>query len=296
MPIADLLDICDAPPDPAQAVADCQAAGARALGLYAINLSAPECVVSAEYAQAVFAGGIQVLPIITPGENPPAVSGLPDALRAWGVLNNGNWVGLDLEQPGIDTPPTLWVGDLDAALTDDGRQLLTYTNLRWEYPWGAWWAVNWNVGNRATIPVDGMAVQWSPSFVSPSGHVYDPSWMSPGLMPAQAPPSPSDGPVPSVSPSLRRASRMFVTQYVGQEHLFMIDGTGQLFHFWYQTGAQSWSPEMIAGASGLVPNALLNGDQYAQQQHLFAPLQAGGVLHAWQALGGSQWFTEKLGA
>lgn len=178
----DLLDVAFPPADPAALVADVRAAGARAVGLYVINWSAPATVVSAAYAQAVYARGTQVLPIITPGQNPPPVSGVPDVLRAWGRLNSDNAVAQDIEQPGISTPPVSWVRALADALLAAGYDPWTYTNLPAYFGIGRLWAVDWDHGAGAVIPAGAVAVQWSPEWRGPSGSSYDPNYLIPSAL------------------------------------------------------------------------------------------------------------------
>lgn len=177
--VPDLLDIAFPPADPGALAADVRAAGARAVGLYVINLSAPSTVQSAAYAKAAYAAGVQVLPIITPGQSPPPVAGVPDALLAWGQLNTDNAVALDIEQPGIDTPPPGWVQALVNTLDGTGYKSWLYVigSLRSTYPYGLWWAVDWDHGDQAKIPPGAVAVQYSPTWRGPSGHEYDPSYV-----------------------------------------------------------------------------------------------------------------------
>lgn len=177
-PDPDFLDIGFPPSDPAVLVADVKASGARGVGLYVINLSAPNTVQTPAYAQAVAAGGVQVVPIITPGMTPPAWTGVPDALRAWGQLNVDNAVAFDIEQPGIDTPPPGWVATGVATLDGAGYQSWVYTNLRAQYPWGRFWAVNWDRW-PAPIPAGAVGVQGGLLYLGPSGTAYDQSFLIP---------------------------------------------------------------------------------------------------------------------
>lgn len=187
MAAADMLDAASPPADPAACAADARAAGARVVGLYAVNLSDPWTVVSLDYARGVAAAGVQVLPIITPGQSPPDAAAVASGLEGWEGLNSSALFGLDIEQPGIDTPPEWWVSDLLNTLTPTGWRMFEYTNLRSLYPYGFWWAIDWDHGSAAAIPPGAGGVQFSPAWTGPSGAQYDPSWLVPGMMPAAQP-------------------------------------------------------------------------------------------------------------
>lgn len=195
--IPNLLDIGFPHPDPAVTVQDADDAGAEWVALYVLNWSAPGTVQTPEYAHAVAAGGKQVLPIITPGMTPPAVSGSPAVLDSW-PANRRRAVGCDLEQPGIDTPPGSWVLELGMALEAANYRLWIYTNLRQLYPWFEWWAVDWDHGDLPRRPASAIGVQWGIPFIGRRGQEYDQSLFLPAVLsPGPAPePAPEPAPIP----------------------------------------------------------------------------------------------------
>jgi GH25 family lysozyme M1 (1,4-beta-N-acetylmuramidase) len=128
------------------------------------------------------------------------------------------------------------------------------------------------------------------SFPGIAGSVDGNQLLNPAIFPVVSPPPP-----PVV---LRRTSVMtFVTQYGGNEHVFKVDGRGQLQHDWQAPGGPGWLNEAIPGATGLDPSKPINGDQFNGQVHVYAMTTAGGTLHAWQSLSGQpnwNWGTEPM--
>lgn len=168
----DLLDIAFPPSSPVL-VEDAKGLGARAVGLYVVNWSAPATVVSPAFAQRV-AAEIGVLPIITPGQNPFGVADALAAVQAWWP-GDGTAVAIDIEQPGIDTPDPTWVKAMVDALQAANYQAWIYENAstRPTYPWGEWWDAEWNY--VAHIHAGSIATQWNNQVDGASGTRYDAS-------------------------------------------------------------------------------------------------------------------------
>lgn len=176
----DLLDVAFPPSDPAQLVSDVRALGARAVGLYVVNWSAPRAVVSAAYAQKVAAAGVGVLPIVTPGQSPGPVSAVMAALAAWWP-GDGSPVGCDIEQPGIDTPDPAWVNDLVQSILSARFASWLYENAstRSTYPWGSFWEADWTFADH--LDAGSIATQYTDAVTGPSGTRYDGSTVAAGV-------------------------------------------------------------------------------------------------------------------
>ena len=167
-----MLDICPAPADLTILEADLIHLQADAVGLYVVNLSIPSCVVGSGYVGTLVANGFGVLPIIVPGNTPPANLDLVQALRDWGVPPAP--VAFDLE--GGSAPPLTWVqGKVDELLAADYfpglygdasfQGLYGTANWRWR------WLANWTY--LPGIAAGYQAQQWSNQGIAPSGIRYD---------------------------------------------------------------------------------------------------------------------------
>ena len=167
-----MLDICPAPANPADLERDLIDLGPESVGLYVVNLSVPSCVVSPQYVRALVADGVGVLPIIVPGNSPPADLDLVGALKGWGVPPAP--VAIDLEDG--STPPLAWVQRKVQELTGAGYQSALYGTAFYQgmYNDAAWWwrwLADWTF--REGITPGYQAQQWSNDATAPSGRRYD---------------------------------------------------------------------------------------------------------------------------
>lgn len=172
----DLLDAAYPPADPAVLVADVRAAGARAVGLYAVNLSVPAAVREPAYALAVKALGVGVLPIVVPGNVPPLVPTVIAALTTWGLGLN-DLIVVDIER--WSTPPVAWVAEFCRAWSAAG--IYCQEGYRAQYAAAQprfWWLAAWST--PPPVPPTWDAHQYG-SYQGPSGMTYDASTVLPTI-------------------------------------------------------------------------------------------------------------------
>lgn len=174
-----MLDACSVPPDPVMLAGAVKTAGARAVGLYAANWSAPNCVVDAAYAQRVQAEGVQVLPIVTPGNTPGDPAAAAAAVQSWHVSNA---MAFDLE-PG-SLPSVEWVADTSNRMrqaglspgiygTQEGQGMYAAANPSWT------WVANWSA---APEDLSGGSVHQYTDSESVGGLTYDASVVGTGVL------------------------------------------------------------------------------------------------------------------
>jgi hypothetical protein len=177
--MSDVVDIAF-PPSVDTIVNDCRQGGIRAAGLYVINHSIPSSVQSGDYARALVSSGLPVLPIITPGQNPPPLSTEIGSLTAWWA-GQATAVMIDIEQPGSDTPDPEWVLESIMLLTQYGYDSIVYCikDLRPRYPWGKWCLADWeSIPNSTNFDMWQFTDRW----VGVSGTVYDRSHIVNGMI------------------------------------------------------------------------------------------------------------------
>jgi hypothetical protein len=182
-----MLDACSVPADPVMLAGAVKMGGANAVGLYAVNWSAPHCVVDASYAQRVQAEGVQVLPIVTPGNSPGDPAQAAAVVQSWKVSNA---MAFDLE-PG-SYPSVEWVADTANRMrqagispgiygTAEGQGMYAAANPAWR------WVANWSAPGGSVLSDGGWNVHQYTDSESVGGLTYDASIVGPGVMgPAQA--------------------------------------------------------------------------------------------------------------
>jgi hypothetical protein len=171
----DLLDICR-PPDPRQVIADVHAAGARAVGLYAVNWSIPQCERSASFVLPIRMAGIGVLPIVVPSDHPLSVAAAITKVAAWGIPATYP-VAIDLER--FSYPPWQWVHEFCQLWPGAGLYCRAGDRGRYDAAQPRfWWLADW--GSQDNVPAGWQARQWG-SWKSAAGIVYDASRASSDL-------------------------------------------------------------------------------------------------------------------
>jgi hypothetical protein len=174
-----MLDACSVPADPVMLAGAVKTAGARAVGLYAVNWSAPNCVVDASYAQRVQAEDVQVLPIITPGNSPGDGALAAAVVESWHVSSA---MAFDLEPSSY--PSVEWVADAANRLrqagispgiysTQEGQGLYAAANPSWT------WVANWSAPPEDLV--GGNVHQYTDS-ESWGGLTYDASIVGTGML------------------------------------------------------------------------------------------------------------------
>jgi hypothetical protein len=162
------------PPDPATLVADLNALGCDAVGLYVVNWAGvPGAVRSADYVHAVLARGKQVLPIISSGDGPGPTLAVLNALLAWGVP--GCPVAFDVEH--FSEPSSGWLDSAMALLEQHGffpgmygpaSDQARYSGDPFKWRWLARWTFT-----DTLPPPPYVAIQWTDQGRGPSGTTYD---------------------------------------------------------------------------------------------------------------------------
>lgn len=167
-----MADICPAPNNPSTLMADLDSLGAVAAGLYVVNLSIPSCELPAPYVQEVVARGYGVLPIIVPGDNPPADLDLVIALKLWGVPPAP--VAFDIET--FSSPDAGWLARKVQELVQAQYFPGMYGDAGHQAAYGAvpflWrWLADWTFS--PFIAAGYQATQWTDRAVGVSGTRYD---------------------------------------------------------------------------------------------------------------------------
>jgi hypothetical protein len=174
-----MLDACSVPADPVMLAGAVKTAGGRAVGLYAANWDLPNCVVDASYAQRVQAEGVQVLPIVTPGNSPGDPAQAAAAVESWHVSNA---MAFDLEPSSY--PSVQWVADAANRVrqagispgiygTQEGQSMYAAANPSWT------WVANWSAAPEDLV--GGNVHQYTDS-ESWGGLTYDASIVGTGML------------------------------------------------------------------------------------------------------------------
>lgn len=177
-----MLDVAF-PPSASQLVADCHAAGADSVGLYAYNASVPGSMQDSAYVETVLAGGIAVLPIIVPGNGSPSLSDIQVAIKSWSPGPNTFPVVLDIETG--SSPMVSWIEAAINSFRSDGYPPGVYCNpssyaVAIADQHGAWkWRADWTF-RQAPPPPGWEAWQYSDNEIV-NGTRYDISTVNDNL-------------------------------------------------------------------------------------------------------------------
>lgn len=176
-----LADVCFPPGDPAVLARDLAGLGCQAVGLYVVNLSIPGCDRDAGYVADILGRGFGILPIVTPGNVPPADLDLVGALRSWGAPPCP--VMFDLER--FSEPGGGWVAQKIAELSAAAYAVGLYGDAAHQAqyagePWAWRCLADWTYSPGIAAGYE--AQQWTNQAVGGSGTGYDLSEFSDSLV------------------------------------------------------------------------------------------------------------------
>lgn len=283
------LDICS--PPPAQSVVeDAEDLGVSAVALYACNWSVPGCVVSRGTAQGVQAGGVLVVPIVTPSASPPSPQAALSACQAWGLPCRV--IMVDLEgPPSVDWPPTGFVTEFTLLCHQAGLEVLGYAAVTPDSTRGKfagcgidYW-LQGTLNDEETIPAGWDGNQYTDALRGPvSGTLYDCSVLSDELWAVMRPANRAPA-----TTRMEDSPGMLSFQHDVVSHTAECTAVA-IVHRWQAEGHVTWSSESIAPPQtvALDTTRALAYDVHNGNLNLYAATTDGRMFHAFQPPGGFQ--------